>query len=449
MCLRVAMHRIKEYIDMFCGFRRRRHTIIDEEDEREEKTNAEQKEQINSKKKEFVQSFTVHGLSRIFTGSRTESLFWSTVVLVGIIISFSVIYGLVCKYYRYEIYTEVSAKVTNKNPFPSITFCDNKLMMANYFAYCRVPHGQKHKNGDMPCTKKIKDPPEITNILPPGLAGWSNGIFHVRRCDTWGSKFCANDKYLKSLAKHNHTCFTWNPNGDLFDPYSHAYIEFEINKTNTERAFSHIVSSVHDPDVTELEMTSRHIMEPMKTYQLQIKQTVLKRLPKPFPSNCMFSKPGVIFPGKYTRRTCIESLNYISMLKHCGDALDYPKKFIPDEILKEYRRNVTIDDAWKCMLMYSSKEVSDVSTCPVPCVELELQVTSSHHMLDGKNDGPKDVYRIDIQYINVDSYRIVEEKQLYTWDQIAGEVGGFLGLVIGASFISVIEIILYLVLCFF
>ena len=66
---------------------------------------------------------------------------------------------------------------------------------------------------------------------------------------------------------------------------------------------------------------------------------------------------------------------------------------------------------------------------------------------NNNNNNNNKVYRVDIQYVNIDSYRIVEEKQLYSWEQIAGEVGGFLGLVIGASFISVIEIILYLILC--
>ena len=157
-------------------------------------------------------------------------------------------------------------------------------------------------------------------------------------------------------------------------------------------------------------------------------------------------------------------------------------------------------------MTFSKSEVVGVDDCPVPCEELELSVVSSFHELshskktkkkkkknewiicrnktsnkDGGNDEENDknngksadgsydenddteyheeedeedededveqVYRVDIQYVNIDSYRSVEEKQLYSWDQIAGEVGGFLGLVIGASFISVIEIVLYLILC--
>lgn len=45
------------------------------------------------KKDEYVQSFTIHGLSKIFTGTKFESIFWTCVVLFGICISNIVIYG--------------------------------------------------------------------------------------------------------------------------------------------------------------------------------------------------------------------------------------------------------------------------------------------------------------------------------------------------------------------
>ena len=142
------------------------------------------------------------------------------------------------------------------------------------------------------------------------------------------------------------------------------------------------------------------------------------------------------------------------------------------DLLWKYRRNETMMKTWLCMISFSKSEVAGVDDCPVPCEELELSVVSSFHELSHKKNNKNNknnkknetstnrnhdeycedeevepVYRVDIQYVNIDSYRIVEEMQLYSWDQIAGEVGGFLGFVIGASFISIIEIVLYLILC--
>ena len=58
---------------------------------------------------------------------------------------------MISKYYKYEIYTEVTVKVTHKNYLPAITFCDNNLMLKSYFAYCGVGQGDTHRNISQPC----------------------------------------------------------------------------------------------------------------------------------------------------------------------------------------------------------------------------------------------------------------------------------------------------------
>lgn len=55
-------------------------------------------------------------------------------------------------------------------------------------------------------------------------------------------------------------------------------------------------------------------------------------------------------------------------------------------------------------------------------------------------------FHVDILYERVDSYRVMEEKALYTWNQLACEIGGFLGLVMGASILSLVEVITYVTL---
>ena len=51
-----------------------------------------------------------------------------------------------------------------------------------------------------------------------------------------------------------------------------------------------------------------------------------------------------------------------------------------------------------------------------------------------------------VQLQRVDTYKIMEEKELYTWDQMACEVGGFIGLIMGMSIISLVEICAYICL---
>ena len=58
----------------------------------------------------------------------------------------------------------------------------------------------------------------------------------------------------------------------------------------------------------------------------------------------------------------------------------------------------------------------------------------------------KSMYQIALSYQSKETYKIIEEKELYPWEQMMSEIGGFLGVVIGASIISVFEIIDYLTL---
>lgn len=392
---------------------------------------------IHIKKQEYIKTSTIHGVPKMFTGSRVESCFWLCVVLVGVTLSSYGAWRLISKYYRYEIYTSVSSRITNRNVFPSVTFCDEKLMFQNYYTYCGVVF---IKNAVYPNKSCDSDPipiPEIKNVVK-STGAWSNGMFNIIRCLSWDNKDCANDRHFKSLGKHHHMCITWNWNGDFFDAYGHTQIYFKLNKTAGYN-FSKIIAVVHDPNVTELETMFRTYMEQSKIYQLKIRKTEIKRLPYPFPSNCTNEHPYDIFPGKYSRSSCMDSINYMDQLKECGDTFDYIKRYIPKHILRLYKRNVSMAAAWECMRNFAKRNDNSTDRCPVPCHEIELYTLSTFH--ESSEDETR--YQVEIQHDKFDSYKVIQEKQLYTWDQIAGEVGGFLGLIIGVSFVSVVELLAY------
>ena len=393
---------------------------------------------INIKKDHYIETSTVHGIQKIHSADyKLEKCLWLCVLLAGISFSAFGTSTLVSKYYRYEIYTSVSSPITNTNYFPSVTFCDYQLMLSNYYAYCGVRKAEKFVYPDIPCPSIVMKFPEVKNILN-STTEWSNGIFHVKNCTTWGNKNCATDDYFKSLSKHNHTCFTWNYNGNFYDAYGHTDIIFQLNFTSGKK-FSKMIALVHDPEITELQIVFQTFLEPSKSYEFKVQKTEINRLKYPFPSNCTDGKPHDIFPGKYTRSSCMESINYIEMLKHCGDIFDYVKRYLPDNLYRMYRRNVTTIDVWFCMLEFSRLTVNATDDCPVPCQEIELYTSPTFHTIK-KNDS---LYTVDIINEKFDSYKVIQEKQLYTWDTIAGDVGGFLGLIIGASFVSVVELMVY------
>ena len=58
---------------------------------------------LNNKIHDYVSGFTVHGLTRVLTAPRKESVFWFMALATSLLISISVVHGLAKKYSRYEV----------------------------------------------------------------------------------------------------------------------------------------------------------------------------------------------------------------------------------------------------------------------------------------------------------------------------------------------------------
>lgn len=314
--------------------------------------------------------------------------------------------------------------------------------MDSYFAYCGIAPRFEHTKPNATCGHV--PPTKETPIRTHNNEYWSNGLFNVTKCLTWGGKKCCNSNHFKSLKRFNNSCVTWNYRGDFHDIYSHTDIEFQFYPPAHLKKDPHIIAIPHDHELYELDITGRLNMEPYRYYVVKLDKTIMRRLPAPFPSNCTNDKTGDIFPGKYSRRSCIESTQYIEMYKKCGDTLDYVRQFIPAEIKrKHHKHNKTIKETEFCILKYAQQEALRTADCRFPCEILDLGTVSNYHEKDSERDKTKTTheYRLSIQFQRVDTYKIIEEKELYSWYQMACEIGGFIGLVIGSSVISLVEIL--------
>ena len=402
---------------------------------------------LEEKIDEYAQSFTMHALSKVIIGKNIECLFWFMMLFGGLITCFVVIHGLFTKFYRYEIYTEIRSIISDENYFPAVTFCEEQLFKDNYFSYCgasiRVGHSNKSKEHE--CHRDHIRP--YGNVTSVKNKYWSNAYFNVTKCRTLGGINCANDAYLRTMYHFNHSCFTWNYAGNLSDVYSHAELHIDFTAPHWLGKEERIIALPHDPKVHEVDITKKVEIEPNKVYEIKLDKTLIKRLPSPYPSDCTFDKGEDIFPGRYTRRSCIESHNFLEIYKVCGQALDYVDQFIPSEYKEKYSRNSSVDEAMKCIFGQGSKGTQKTNECRFPCHDYDLSVI--HSFNERKDTEIKATYQVSVQYQKVDTYQTMEEKELYTWDQMLSEMGGLIGLIIGASVISVVEIFVYffLVLC--
>lgn len=416
------------------------------------KNNETRKDYLQTKIDEYSESFTIHGLTRSVKGKKLESIFWSVILAIGVISCSMVIHGLVVKFRSHSVYTEIRFQITDRNYFPSITFCELNSLLDSYFAYCGVPprlSGRTSLDPNLPCSYKHK----ITEakVKQKEYHHWATEMFNVTHCGTWGGKRCASSRYFKSLAKVNNSCITWNYEGGFYDMYSHAEIEFLFKKPKHFYGKPKIIAILNDPLIEEIDITRKIDIEPDKHYGIKIDKTIIKRLPAPFPANCSNNKNGDIFPGRYSRHSCIESGNFIRMYEQCGDTLDYTRNYIPEHIKRKHKRNDSVAKVEHCIRTFSRKELNPASDCRFPCEDLDLHVVSSVHEGNHafkKSKIPNDTtrYEINVQFQRVDTYKIMEEKELYTWDQMACEIGGFIGLIMGMSIISLVEVLAFICL---
>ncbi|XP_066920964.1 acid-sensing ion channel 5-like [Clytia hemisphaerica] len=406
---------------------------------------------IKQKINEYVNTFTVHGLTKVFIGERLESAFWLVILFCGLIFSVVVVYGLVVKFLNFGIYTEIRSQVTDENFFPSITFCEKIMYTDHHTSYCGIPYDDYMSTVDNHRDSTCDHTYNRTNLNITISEGngtfWSNGFFNITKCKTNKHIHCANNGYFKSLSSFNHSCIRWNYNGNLSGINNHVDIEFEFNIPDwfdKDRA-EIITATPHDASINELDRTQRIEIEPHKIYDINLDKTEIRRLPYPFPSNCSNNKDKFhLFPGRYTRRSCIESYKFIEMYKDCGDTTDHIRPMIPRDIIEKYHQNNTINNTIPCIFSHMRGNEVRAEKCAFPCSEIELMFFPTFKR--ARNNTSTPTYKLTIKYHHVAAYRIMEEKALYSWDQLACEIGGFISVVIGASIISMIEVLVFLIL---
>ena len=241
---------------------------------------------LEEKIHQYAETFTIHGLAKILTGNKTERLFWTVFEILAISLGIFMTYRYVTKYFRYEVSHNFSRIKTDKPFYPSVTFClpavKDKMEWYHLFD-CIIP-------------KKY---------VPDTL---SNGIFNIDFCNVGGVSDCWNDSVrwredLKGI------CFTLFPTKMYYQVTETALLNFYVADDLLE--IKQVSVTIHDQNIDPLFLTPQLQIIPYEKYNINLKKTVSKRLPHPFPSNCTNKTKDHYFPGYYNRRTCLFANRYI------------------------------------------------------------------------------------------------------------------------------------------
>ena len=399
----------------------------------------------NQTVQEFAESITCHGLPRILTGARHERIIWTIFFILALGMATYMTYKYVHKYLQYNISHEASKVTPTKAFYPSITFCLNTVKYDFEWYYCP----------DCKIPKR--------NISER----YNNGIFNIDFCNIGGTNYCeeASTKWRDEVKG---SCFTLFPTKKYYQLMETAMIIFYVADDLIYFDQYRISVTFHDQDVDPFFISPHLLIEPEKSYTVHLKKIVSKRLPHPYPSKCTNKTEEHTFPGLYNKRTCLHANRYINSYKKTKIMTQLGRNYIPEKLLKEknyfFKKlsgNHTIEELYS---NFYDIDWND-SACPLSCYDVDYEMsyysfdysyplpngtktfientTNTSNLCYGTKDNFTEfkLFRLEVRFAQPETYYLMEEKPAYTLENLFAELGGFLGLMIGSSILSLFEII--------
>ncbi|XP_064596660.1 acid-sensing ion channel 3-like [Liolophura sinensis] len=151
--------------------------------------------------------------------------------------------------------------------------------------------------------------------------------------------------------------------------------------------------------------------------------------------------------GKYTLRACQDACMIESTRNFCGCQMDYIKKHTEEKMCDPIR---IIDCQTKMVERFLNNSLSvPLCDCPFPCEDLVYDTTLSSSPI--RNAMDKDRGNDVLVHIHFNRLKIVSTEQVpdYTTGDVFASIGGQMGLFLGASIITVTEILELMIRCLY
>ena len=432
--------------------------------------------------KTFAEGATMHGFGRIITTkSKLVKTFW-----LFFILSFSSLLGyhlylILSRYLKNHSVIKESTIIAPELEFPSITICGPSVSNAKHRDFTRNRNisqlGAAEDDAifdSFDLLRRIETKENLYNItgdkddfLATKIEGCFFGI--GRKCD-FSTDF---DEVLVFLRSY---CYRFNPKGALKQKrpgstYGLSMILFLNTSDMVPDSF------IANGDAVEI-IIQHHAEYPFidsgtvlaptgHLSQIQIQRREIERMQTPYPSNCTVNTDStLVFPGEYTTTNCIESCFATKSAQVCNGVEFYANAFLPDEKKMPLLKTA---EGLRCLeqlyFNLSNTKFSECN-CNLPCLETHFQKFVSYSKWPSTVDLPK--YRKQLsKALNINAsqitdefvrnnlmqlrvffadmtYKVLKEQKKYSFEGLVSDIGGQMGIWIGASVFSVIEL-LYIV----
>ncbi len=407
-----------------------------------------------SKIKETLLGSTAHGIPNLV---RNESKFLKVLWIVCFFISLSgctyFLHNAIIDYFNYKKVTKIDVIYEQPTDFPTISICNNiesNLTLENV-NHCKI-------NYDMSCLTAKE------NFFEP----FSDT--HYGRCLSFNSGKNFSRKPVSILK-------SYYPGSD-----DGLYLNFKINSTKN---FNKLIIRIHNSSYTPSNMDNEDFkISPGKTYYIKIEKTIYQKLGEPynqclkdpfeFKSNQTIIRHMTKSGRSYSQAECYElcmNLKYFETNPCNCTFVSWDRAFV-----KCFSNNDLNSSLFKCTEEYRRQFSKNLFTnsdngscqdyCPLECDSISYSFSSFllEYPLYGNitqndrnkyvfsnfetyEDVQKSYYSMAIFYKDM-KYTLISEDENYVLADLVSNIGGILGVFIGISFLSFIEIIELLYYCF-
>ena len=430
---------------------------------------------VKSAVKQFCETSTIHGVSSIYNaGSALLRILWIGIFLTVSSLMMWQISELVMKIYKRDVLITARKASHDQLQFPCI-------IVSNAGPYSK----SKLKS----LVPTASGPPEIENMkkiisnLSYSQVSALSNVLHYS-CN-FGGKGCQAGREIFPLIGE----YLWfNRNFDwkqmIPGPENGLELVLNINESNYANVFKHgygVLIYIGELFVTYSHLHNKGIAAPPGTLtKINMRVKKITRLPYPYPDNCEAETDVKELQGfhfHYTIRQIysLDFCKFLAMIRKqmtsCG-VVDPQYSFLAKEMVIVKKSNISYsipgnkieeESIMRCLKRVANGKIE--SNCRRPCVSYEFDYTVSHlrwptveeaeerletlkkSSSQARNWTLEDIYenllKVQIYFSEFDIDE-VEQKPAYTWNMVPSDLGGLIGLYIGASVYSGLEVFSFL-----
>ena len=375
------------------------------------------KQYIRKRRNFYLSNFTLHGLSNLLGRSLYEKVFWAVSMLTLLGCAGYMASKYTKRYFAYEIRTEIRFQESQITALPTIVLCLESTFKEDMNCYRNKSFVSKR-----PCKEKIRNTIAYyqVGLEGPGMTATNLG----RDCHVINEN--GSDAISSKIGQLNVQFFTTDMINASLMVYLTTPEEFKASKES-----HHVLQYGFDIRITLLG-TARKIM---------LEKSEIARLPKPYTNNCTESKEAPNrFSSIYTKFSCQEECLFTHMYKECGDVADIFKKYLsqPVQIFRNDRFS-SRDECIHTLLLEAISGFLPYCQCSLACKETIYEV----NRVDFINlPTHRNSWHLVFSYAKNEVTEIQEVAD-YPLEDFLGAFGGILGLALGASILSLVELLVY------